>query len=314
MAWTSGSASNMVTLLQALETFLSANGWTVLRSETFQNVDQSMIPNTGRDPGDEYSTTADGGVDEYRIVMQGPGFTGAQPPVFGIETRRFSTYNYSYWVIASAVGDNGSGPVWGLPGVPATVRAATAYTLWNSSMNYWFTEDGGAVCGVVQVAGTFFHFYAGHYLPYATPGEIAQPAVYGGSCRLNTIRPYTDNTELSCLGTDRASGRATAAIWGGGNVPLIPTNHGGSSTSDFYYESDRTYLELATMPDGDLVLYPITLINKFYGCYGELSLLYRAPVTDVSPGSTVTVGGVQYLITNNGPYDGEYNRFAVRLG
>jgi len=304
----------MITLLQALETFLSANGWTVLRSETFTN-GVSLLPQlTNRGLGDQYSTTSDA-TQEYRAVFQGPGYAGAQPPVFGIETRRFSAYSYNYWVMAPAVGDNGAGPVYQLPGVSDSEFAIAILQMWDSDINYWFTEDGGAVCGVIQVNTRFFHFYLGHYVPLATPGEIPQPAICFGNCRTGFVTSYNDNSNVQCFGTiEGALNRVTGLIWAGSSSPVVPTSYPISDLGEFYYESDRDYRNLGVMPNGDLILYPITMCSTSYGVFGQASLMYAVESTEVSPSSTFVVDGITYLITNNGPYDGPYNRFAVRLG
>lgn len=314
MAWTSGTASNMVGLLQDLETFLATNGWTVLRSETFQN-GGGVIPQLNNyDIGDEYSSTGDSGVDEYRIVMQGPGYAGAAPPVFGIETRRFAAYNYNYLVLASSVGSGAAGtPVYQMPGVSDSERAIALFSLWDAPMNYWFTEDGGAVCAVVQVSNIFFHFYIGHYVPLATPGEIPQPAIYTGNIDAPAVRPYT-NSNLACFGTYRSTPfERVGFIWTGGNVPIEPGSY-NSVSAEFFYESDKQFFQPGVTDTGDYLLYPITLISKEFGCFGTLSLLYKAPLTAVAPGSTVDVDGTTYVITNNAYTDDAYNRFAVRLG
>lgn len=305
----------MIGLLQDLETFLSTNGWTVLRSETFQN-GGGVIPQLNTyDPGERYSSTGDAGIDEHRIVMQGPGYAGAAPPVFGIETRRFAAENYYYLVLASAVGGGPSGtPVYQMPGVPDSEHAIALFSLWDAPMNYWFTEDGGAVCAVVQVSNIFFHFYIGHYVPVATPGEIPQPAIYTGNIEPPSVQPYTFSN-LACFGTVKStSSDKVGAIWAGSNTPLKPGNYKGASDTYFYYESDRFYFFPGVTGNGDYLLYPITLMSPRYGCYGTLSLLYKAPLTPVAPGSTVVVEGVTYLITNNAYTDNGYNRFAVRLG
>lgn len=314
MAWTSGTASNMVDLLQDLESFLSTNGWTVLRSENFTN-GVNMLPQSGgnRDLGSQNSTTSDA-TPEYRAIFQGPGYTGAQPPIFGIETRRFSAYNYNYWVMASAVGDNGSGPVYQLPGVSDDEYAVALLSMWDSPMDYWFAEDGGAVVGVIQVSTRFFHFYLGHYVPFATPGEIPQPAIHFGNANARFLTEYTDNIFRVCFGTMEARSEQTGAIWAGSNAPIPPATYGNTGTESFSYESDRGYRNLGTTSTDELVLYPITMFNRVKGVFGQASLIYAVAQTAVAPGSTVVVDGVTYLITNNGPYDEEYSRFAVRLG
>lgn len=310
MAWTSGTASNMVDLLQDLQSFLSVNGWTVLRSETFQNsggvIGQSGDANSAGDPG----------VNEYRIVMQGPGYTGAQPPVFGIETRRNAGAGLYYLVSAAAVGGGSAGvPVYQLPGVGNERESIAVFMIWDSSINYWFTEDNGAVCVVVQISNLFFHFYIGHYVPLATPGEIPQPGIYTGNCRTYQLNPYNSGSAIHCFGSARGTNNEdTGFIWGGSNSPLSPRDYGNANSTIFYFESDRDYLELGLTASGEYIIYPITMISQVAGCYGQLSLLFKAPFTQVSPGSTINVDGVTYLITNNGITDDIYNRFAVRLG
>lgn len=176
MAVEIGTATGHVDLYNKLYTFLTSDSELVAEGQQWERV-----ATVGTEP-----PWAAGGTShadpEAAVMLKGPGLAGQDEVYVSMSlrtlaaTQRGGFYIAGHFGVAPAVATflghiNSSAPV----GVPLRV---------NQAMKYWFVANGRRFAGVIEVGGgVYMSFYAGLYLPYATPAGNPYPMAIGGSMR-----------------------------------------------------------------------------------------------------------------------------------
>ncbi len=164
MAFTSGTASDYLDLLNRLKTFVTqdmlpaSERWTVVR----------WIPGPPAE-----------------LVLSGPGLSGTDEILVGIksETDGITKWN---WKLRGFVTFNGA------LGFDSQFNASPAHyaSLHDFAIPYWIVASGRRIVLVAKIAMYYEAIYLGFFLPYATPGQYPYPMCVAGSNILNA--PWTD--------------------------------------------------------------------------------------------------------------------------
>lgn len=151
MAFQTGTATNHVTLLDALVTFATAHGWVIMR--------------------DDRGTLGE-------IILKGTGTSGTDAIYVGVRLYSVGgadTYGWSlqgFTAFTGAAFMNQPGAITGqIPCIP----------LWNDSIKYWFFVNSRRIIVVAQVSTIYVAAHLGYILPYGTPGQWPYPLCIGGS-------------------------------------------------------------------------------------------------------------------------------------
>lgn len=168
MAFTSGTATNFSTLLDALVTFATANGWTL--------------------HNDQRGTTGE-------VTLKGTGLAGTDAIYVGIKKFTDAGNDIYGWLLQGYTAFTNAGFL-NNPG--AIAGAIPCLPLWNDSIDYWFFVNARRMIVVAKVSTVYLSAYLGYMLPYASPGQYAYPLVIGGSNVSNgagtTMPRYSDTT------------------------------------------------------------------------------------------------------------------------
>lgn len=173
MAVEIGTATDHVDLYNKLYNFLTANPDLVAANQQWER-----IPTVGTPP--PWTTGGTAGSDPTAAVMlRGPGLAG-QEEVFVsmalrtiMATRRAGFYLAGHFAVNPAVNTY-------LGHIQSSLNVGVP--LWfDQPMGYWFVASGRRFMGVINCSGVYMSFYAGLYLPYASPAGNPYPLAIGGS-------------------------------------------------------------------------------------------------------------------------------------
>lgn len=154
MAWTTGSATDYVDLLDKLRAYLVTQGWTTL------SFTAGTVP-------------AGGG----SLFTQGPGAGAGKRVHVEIRTIGNSGTGVYSWELRGATGYVAAGAPLN-PGVQGT---ACFYNLWQNAITYWFFVNDRRFMVVAKMSTTYASMYAGFFLPWATPDNYPFPLYIGGT-------------------------------------------------------------------------------------------------------------------------------------
>jgi hypothetical protein len=187
MAFDTGTATNYSTLLDALVTFATANGWTIQRDDR-------------------------GSLGE--IILKGSGDGGTDAIYVGIK-RYASPGNDTYgWSLQGFTGFTGAAFML-QPG--AITGNLPCISLWNDTIKYWFFVNNRRIIVVAQVATIYVAAYLGYILPYGTPGQWPYPLCIGGSNVTDStynVPRYSDTSNSMSVCFNPVAGSA-------GSSPLV---------------------------------------------------------------------------------------------
>lgn len=164
MAIETGTATDHHDLLDKLETFLVAEGWTVNNSVPAATL-----------------------LDSALLEVTGPGFIGGQQPNISIATEADSGLNAYAWKFC-AYPTYDSALDFGLQNMSSAIPY---YLLWPNAMDYWFYVNDRRFIVVVKIGVYYMSMYAGFFLPYALPAEYPFPYFIAGSA--TSLRVYNEN-------------------------------------------------------------------------------------------------------------------------
>lgn len=155
MAFTTGTATDYVDLLDKLRLYLVAQGWTQLAWTA--------------------GTVSGGG---GRLTIRGPG-AGAGKQVF-VEVRTESNVSLSHygWKLRGAT-DYDSGASEG--GQPGDQGNPAYFNLWQNTINYRFFVNDRRFIVVAKMGTVYCSMYAGFFLPWAAPDAYPFPLYIGGT-------------------------------------------------------------------------------------------------------------------------------------
>lgn len=145
MAFTSGTATDYLDLLDELQTFLAAEGWTV----------------------HDYVSGSAG-----KLRVEGPG-TGSGRRVFvNIYPNVDAPASIYSWRVRGAI-NYSSGALEGMN--LGEMDRPVYFNLWNAALNYWFYVTDRRFVVVVQCGTVFMSLHAGFFLPWASPAQYPFP-------------------------------------------------------------------------------------------------------------------------------------------
>ena len=161
-----GTATNYTDLLAKLRTFLTATlsapeRWTELR----------------------YVTSG-----PHELILQGPG-SGTDEIIVGIKTIEDGVGDYQNWKLGGFTGYLGGAPFEAQPGYSGEAPGPVHFTLWNSSIPYWFIADGRRVIVVAKISTSYMWCHLGFLNTYASPGQYPYPLLIGGNLAWGNTAP-----------------------------------------------------------------------------------------------------------------------------
>ena len=188
-------------------------------------------------------------------------------------------------------------------GVDPTAEQYTAF--WDNDMDYWFVVNTRRIVVVAVVSTTMHAFYQGAFLPFASPAEWPYPV--GQWCEKPDSEPY--NSTVAGFGhgiindfTGIQVFRDNAGNWIDTGIANWPYTVGSDGA--------RSWIagQLENLPSGDNQLLPITILKDGgttsaplvdVDVYGVLQGCFWVTGFNVTPQSTLNIGGTDYLIVND---------------
>ena len=167
MAYTTGTCTGHLELLDALKSYLASNGWTCL--------------------GDVVKGTRE-------VYFKGTGLAGTDQIHIG-----FKVYNDAANDVHNLAVGGFTGYRDGIEFISQPGYGARYLTLSDQSMRYWFIVNGRRVIIIVYVNSNYVTAYAGFFLPFANPSAYPYPLFIGANSSTSTKRYSTqdgDNTNF----------------------------------------------------------------------------------------------------------------------
>lgn len=318
MAYETDTVLGASALLAALETFLVANGWTVVRSGSIA-----------------------GSVDftNNNLVVSNTGFGGNDIIYAGFEldtddlysgTATFANLGLQSFTAFDASLDNDD-----QEGANATRPILVSEV--SASIDYHFIcNDRRIIVITSHSSGTIWEIaYIGYIIPYGNKEEFANPVFVGGTTMYaNTLisdftnkhrsffdptayKPNPSNDALHVAYLKVGSNWTAFAnrIYTVGDLTISYSN----LRTMMPYASNNTntpiWRSLGINEDGYYCLFPITFIDKYDAntVYGELDGIYAVISSALSAGDIITYDGDNYIIVQNTYGTLTDNLCAVRL-
>ena len=318
MAYETNTVLGVSALLAALETFLVANGWSVVRSESISGgVDFTnnnlVVSNTGFGGNDiiyagfELITDpSDGGSATYgNLLLQ--SFTAFDASLSNTQ-QEGALKNPNYVFLVSEV---------------------------SASIDYHFIcNDRRIIVITSHDSGNIWEIaYIGYIIPYGNKEEFASPVFVGGS-GITTSTDITSVTNYHNAFFDPTSIFISSNYWYnaflkvGSNWTGFANKVYDVSASALSYSNLRTMMPYASNntntpiwqslgenEDGYYNLFPITFVDKYDAntVYGELDGIYAVISSALSAGDIITYDGDNYIIVQNTYSTSANSLCAVRL-
>lgn len=305
MAFTTGTATDYVDLLDKLRLYLVAQGWTQLQWAA--------------------GTVAGGGGN---LVVRGPG-AGAGKQVF-LEIFTYADPGSQHYCWRNrGMTDWNSGEAEGLHA--GSLPFSCYFALWQNSINYWLYVNDRRFILVTKMGTIYNSMYAGFFLPFALPASYPFPLyVSGGRWEphayndvKSSYRFFVDPGGNTTDGQTAAFSREANGNW----LPMMNHLDGTSNERQYSYGrsrdhgfvhpysfgeqnnstantvSDRAGLQLLnnmvrTRQD-EAPLWPVTLGCNLRPPLGVLDGAYAFPGTGLVSEQTVTVGARTFRAFQN---------------
>jgi len=230
MAFTSGTASNYLDLLDKLKAFVTTTmtpageRWSVLR----------WVPGPPAE-----------------LVLQGPGTAGTDAIVVGIQSQ--PGVDFGNWKLRGFTAWNGA------LGFDAQYMQSAAYyaSLMTASMPYWIVANGRRIVVVVKTSTYYEMMYLGWFLPYATPAQYPYPMLVSGSASYSGAR-WSESGRMHVV---KAASYPPAGFF----KPVT----GWVTSFNVWPVSNYVSNTLRESPDGSYPLLPIVLnyLGELDGCF-----------------------------------------------
>src|SRR5690606_16442348 len=130
------------------------------------------------------STEKDSGYTTTDLMLKGPGLAGQDEIYVSMRLAYTSSNDRSGVYIRGHSGVDVGEPSYS--GHVNTSRSV-GVPLWSQNIAYWFVANGRRFAGILKLGTVYETFYAGLYLPYATPSGNPYPLMVGGAFRDVTI-------------------------------------------------------------------------------------------------------------------------------
>jgi len=311
-------------LLAALNTFLVANNWEVLKNEIYVS----------------------GAFTNYNLVFRSKGFSGSDYKYYGIELetddyitapsyanlklQHFESYD------AELSNDSQKGAISNPPKLLSQI---------SDNFDYHFVINDNRLIIVTthSVSGNVVHeiAYLGGIKAYGMPDEFQDMVLVGGSAYYDSVEGMNDISDTrpnhsAFFSPESLDASANPYFhydtltscylkYNGSWKGFININNlvvGDSDLTErgvFPYatnkSSTRIWMTVSTTEDGDIPMFPIILMNRKDGAdiiYGELDGIY-AVTGGIATTDTLTNGGYNYLIVQNAFRTNDYQMCAVKI-
>jgi len=296
MAYTTGTCTGHIALLDALKTFLEAQGWTTKR----------------------YTTG-----DVYEYIAMGPGLIGADEIYIGIQTHTDADKQYYNWKLRGYTGYSSLLDFSSQPGALTESYTTNIPTLLltNGTIQYWFVVDSRRVIVIAKCGTSYECAYLGLILPYAPESQLPYQLFIGGSCttyrRSYTAQEY-DHFSFWNPQANVDHAYPCYMLCGGTWQPVVNRQANGEGTSktslnihpycgspfveETAYSSVNKlwFLGIRENIDGSYPLFPCRVHSGYQcttrGIYGELAGVYAIPKWENIAEDIVTIDSVDYLV------------------
>ena len=269
-------------LLEAIKSFIEANGWTTLRYDT--------------------SGT------NHELIMHAPGLSGTEDIYLGIRTYHDVSADY-YNLLGGVFTGYVSGNTFDTqPG--AALVGCCAH---NNRIDYWLSLNGQRIALAMKVGTPVYeHLYLGKMLPYCRPSEYPYPVVAGGMLVGAAATRFSDllhdfyprgNGSSRCLLRHPAG---WAAPW------CYPW---GLSAGQSFMTGDSSGSTLLQARDtgAEYPLTPIELHDNSANIWGQLDGIYHVSGFSNAVENTIVIGGVTYVVMQAVARTGHADYYALRL-
>jgi hypothetical protein len=272
------------------------------------------------------------GFSQY--IWKAPGNSGSDQIYVGAHHLRRVDVDYFDWELNAFDGYNSNVNFYQQPNWHGRVWLP----LVNSSIPYWFINDGRRVIVVAKVGSQYEMAYLGYYDPYFTPAQLPYPICIGGTVQLQSAAPSWNNASFRWSDTTFAHrmpthGDPNTSSWTAYHTPLRLRRNDGVWTGFFSYVSgaastltsdanmvwpygsDFTLLDVNL--DGSYALWPCMLLSNTGGtspnAYGELAGIKAIAGQSLTAESIITMGPIGYLVLPNISRSGHTDWLCVRL-
>ncbi|QDP52368.1 MAG: hypothetical protein Unbinned4162contig1001_68 [Prokaryotic dsDNA virus sp.] len=284
MAYTNGTATDYLDLMDKLRAFASANGWTV---ERWNNPAPA-------DPAKPMEA-------DYELFLYSNG--DGSDNIYCNFGADYS--NSSYKWLMSNTPNTGAGTVDAQP----SANPETYVYLWQNSIDYYFFCDAYHIKGIMQVSGTSHCFYMGRIKPYCSKGHWPiQLTCFGegvdsslmwnsqsaGLSNMASIERYSTPSEVGQFL------RFADGIW---HTPYL------TYPNDILFRST----DMVASPSGKVPSFPYTFYNKDLGMVGELFGVYGIFLDDVGTFTQLDIDGKTYITCQNVYRTGPNHMIAMEL-
>mgnify|MGYP001294656528 CR=1 FL=1 len=307
MAYTTGTCTGHIALLDALKTFLEAQGWTTKR----------------------YTTG-----DVYEYIAMGPGLTGTDEIYVGVQTYTNVTTPCYNWKLRGYTGYSSLLDFSSQPGAMSQPNSAygPGLLLTNGTIQYWFVCDGRRVIVIAKCGTSYDCAYLGLLNPYGPSSQFSYPLYIGGNtCQttLNYLDTSSWNRDSFFYPRIGDSNYSPSCVLLCGNVWQAVVNYVATDNKKIYkytlhvfpyplnYTDNRTMSYLRENLDGSYPLIPAIIHSGIYNStkaiYGELSGVYALPRWDNLPEDTITIDSVSYVVVQRSHLTDNSSLAAIKL-
>lgn len=212
MAFTTGTATDYLDLLDQLQTYLVAQGWTVLN----------------------YDGPAGALTDIITLNVRGPG-AGADKEVFvNIQSNNRPADNSYGWRVRGA-----TDYVAGAWGSQPNESSDVYYNLWPNTLDYWFYVNDRRFIVIAKIGIVYVSMHAGFFLPFALPDEYPFPLYIAGN--MNALQEYNYGNSDSRFFIDPGINtayyrRRLSGVW------AALRNHGSTTDLDDVFEENSVHM------------------------------------------------------------------------
>lgn len=265
-------------MLLKIKQFAEANGWTTLR----------------------YSAPSNGSNRE--LILRGPGLSGDKQIFVGFRTYHDVSADYYNLSVAGFTGYVAGNTFTAQPGyIESGVPAH------NKRIDYWLVVNGQRIAFGLKIASPVYeHGYAGLFLPYATPSQYPYPLVVGGMLDGIPATRFSDSNHSIYAKGSRNNLRMRFVDGAWKTPDCYPWNTGYSPNciTGSYQIRDA---------GGNYPLLPILLRDGAPNLFGELDGVYQISGFNNTVESTLTIGGVTYVVLQDVWRNGFTDFIALRL-
>lgn len=313
MAYLTNTATDVPDLLDKLDTFVRANGWSLVTSDLTTANKLYIWSGPGR--GAAFTC----GIRNYQTPAS---------DIYNIEV--FGSSGYSGLFLYNQQPDFTS------VGVP----------LHNSSMTFWAVVDSNRLIVVVKIASTYQSFHIGTIYSYFPATQIPFPFLITGMLNGPMQTRYSDSVDFYNPGymcgfkgnlsngsyfytNGNARFYTPNCLWVNVKIWPCPNNYGlpvqrtiqsdlGISTGDYVLDPLILYTDHSYFNDIDSVI-----VNKIYAVndnktvvgtlWGEIIGVYKVSGFANAAENVLTIGGIDYIIFQEAGQTGYNDYFALRL-